>query len=282
MDISLGSGWQPVPSGGASAEFYDNLLIGPSALLWEDHVTARTKAARAGKENLTRSYQVIHQALCAPRVTVWTRGHWSDQLAFGLLCANRATDTPIEVIEANAAVSAPRLLSDLETRAAAELWRTFTGSHAATFLHAASAVAYGGRSLRSVYGDVFPRIIDGARLLSRLDEALLRAGETAATPGQFLASGSIDDAARFWAQQAGDGFISDRLDAWTHFPRGAPALQSERGIPRLRRRYRITERGRTLLTALPRLGDAPPLQIGGLVAYDPANPIELDPTTMSY
>jgi hypothetical protein len=182
--------------------------------------------------------------------------------------------------------------SRLQVAFAATLWRLWCRRSPVAF---SRFIASGHElhpqiaSLGLYHAGVFPRQGDRGLLPSRFDELVLRQlSQDWVTPARIYVQ-SWTDAPELsaWLSHTGDSSIGERLLAWSRHTRG-------RIVERQRARksqnlmidssFRWHPGGSAILDALPTLDAAPPVEIGGAVAYDPDRPwvCRVDATAWPY
>lgn len=282
----------------------DNLLLGPSRAHLERHRLAR--ARYWGREASTEIHDAL-AAACGPPLSLAlppTPG--------GLLCLAQVSAAAIErgralwVIDLPSTtpatspskldpVRAPHLdmakvlpclppaarYSSLQAAFAATLWRLWCRRSPTGF----SRYCASGGALHPLIADlgryhagIFPRFDDRALMLSRLDDLILgRLSSTWSTPAQLFASAAAAGSdLHAWLTHTGDLYLAARLLAWSRHAHGRVVeRREEAGSPggeMTRWAFRWHPGGERILDGLPGLGAAPPVSIGGAVAYDPARP----------
>ncbi|WP_437484812.1 hypothetical protein WME75_45895 [Sorangium sp. So ce1014] len=128
-------------------------------------------------------------------------------------------------------------------------------------------------NLGCYHAGYFPRRVDKKLLLSRFDELLLRqlSGEWITSTRVFV-NGQVDSPGlREWLSHVGDLYVPRRLLEWSRHGGGRlveyqehPEKPSEMN----RWSFRWHAGGEAILESLPSLRAAPPVSIGGCVAYD--------------
>lgn len=133
-------------------------------------------------------------------------------------------------------------------------------------------------NLGCFHAGFFPRIMDQGLSLSRLDELILRQlSREWSTPARMLVrtmtSGSELGA---WLSHTGDLYLAARLLAWSRHSRGR-IVERRRERPAnpadmTRWSFRWAAGGEAVLETLPSVEAAPPVAVGGAVAYAPDHP----------
>jgi hypothetical protein len=168
--------------------------------------------------------------------------------------------------------------SKLETALAATLWRLWCRRSPVAFSRfcaSGSALHPQIANLSRYHAGLFPRAVGPGISLSRLDELILRQlSREWSTPARVfrnaMAAGSELDA---WISHTGDLHLAARLLAWSRHTRGR-IVERRREHPVSSAEmttwsFRWRAGGEAILDRLPTLGAAPPLAVGGAVAYDP-------------
>lgn len=175
----------------------------------------------------------------------------------------------------------PARWSRIETAFAATLWRLWCRRSPSAF----SRFCATGSALHPVIGDLsrfhagnFPRALGQGLTLSRLDDLLLRQlSREWSTPVQiFVGAMKAASELEAWISHTGDLYVAARLLAWSRHTEGR-IVERRREHPAnpsdlTRWSFRWHPGGEAILEALPSLGAAPPVAIGGAVAYDPERP----------
>ncbi|WP_441289251.1 hypothetical protein ACSRUE_00175 [Sorangium sp. KYC3313] len=129
-------------------------------------------------------------------------------------------------------------------------------------------------NLGRYHAGFFPRRTERGLLMSRFDELLLRQlSSDWIKPVKVFSSGMrAQSGLHAWLSHVGDLYVSERLLSWSRHTHGRiieceehPEKSSE--LSRWSFRWRAG--GEAILDALPSLQVAPPVAIGGAVAYDP-------------
>jgi hypothetical protein len=175
----------------------------------------------------------------------------------------------------------PGRWSALETALAATLWKLWCRRSPVAFSRfcaTGSALHPELGNLSRYHAGFFPRIGGPGLSLSRLDELVLsHLSEEWSTPVKvFLKAAKAGSALDAWISHTGDLYLAARLLAWSRHTRGSiverrrehPANPSEM----TRWAFRWRAGAEAILHALPSLGAAPPVSIGGAVAYDLKRP----------
>jgi hypothetical protein len=175
----------------------------------------------------------------------------------------------------------PARWSTLEAAFAATLWKLWCRASPTAFSRFCAA----GSALHPLISDLarhhagtFPRRHGEGLTLSRFDELLLRQlSREWSTPVQIIAR-AMRAGSELWAwiSHMGDVHVATRLRAWSHHTRGEVVEERDEHPPNpselTRWSFRWHPGGEAILETLPSLGAAPPVEIGGAVAYDPARP----------
>ncbi len=168
--------------------------------------------------------------------------------------------------------------SKLQITFAATLWKLWCRRSPVAF---SRFCASGGAlhpqlaDLGRYHAGVFPRVAqDGGLLLSRADELVLRQlSRDWLTPAKmFVQATTFEPGLGAWLSHTGDLYIYTRLLAWSRHTRGRIVEQrKEQGgrSPMTERSFRWHTGGEAILDALRSLDTAPPVEIGGAVAYNP-------------
>jgi hypothetical protein len=171
--------------------------------------------------------------------------------------------------------------SKIQTALAATLWRLWCRRSPVAFSRfcaSGSALHPEIADLSRYHAGFFPRVAGSRLLLSRLDELVLRQlSPTWSTPVEmFVKAVSAGSALDAWLSHTGDLYLATRLLAWSRHTRG-------RVVERRKERptnpsdmtkwsFRWCVGGEAILDELPSLEGAPPVAIGGAVAYDARRP----------
>jgi hypothetical protein len=170
--------------------------------------------------------------------------------------------------------------STLQVAFAATLWRLWcrrSPTGFSRFCASGGALHPQLANLGRYHAGVFPRWIDRRLALSRLDELLLRRlSQDWATPARiYVEAATSSPALAAWLSHTGDEYVAERLLAWFHHTEGRIVDRQEAhkgSSSMLEWSYRWRPGGETILDALPTLETAPPVGIGGAVAYEPDRP----------
>ncbi|ABC81186.1 hypothetical protein [Anaeromyxobacter dehalogenans] len=228
------------------------------------------------------------------RVCLWVSGHWREML-FGCWAADalhrigvaeervligrpRAPKQPVAWIDEtdlNEAVERAAPMSPKWKAGALRVWRSYCQSAAAIEQLRSSHPAVLprlGSALRH-YADLLPR--EGTRSrsrLSRLDEAILGALSSKAWRVYPELFRSLSSPLSRFVNIFGDLPVS-RVWHWSQHRRGMFIERAPEGTDETGPGFRLTETGVELLRdGLTRFDDAPPLQVGGHLAYGRTDP----------
>lgn len=168
--------------------------------------------------------------------------------------------------------------STRETESAAELWRLWCRRSPTHFSkrcsHAQSpALANLGR----IHAGTFPTYAGRKLSLSRLDELLLRQlSPEWRTPAEVFSRASREEAEfEAWLSHLGDLYVARRLREWARHSQGGIVERKRepqaRSSAMQRWSFRWARGGEAILDELPSVSMAPPLFLGGAVAYDTAH-----------
>lgn len=280
----------------------DNVLMGPSST-----DAARHRALRSGYWKSSTFPDLVHELDGLGPVCVYVPPTASGLLTLCQICfiavdhdrevlvvdlgarppgTSRGIDPDPEVVVDAAAVlqqDRPQAArwSKLEAAFAATLWMLWTRRSPTAFSRFCSA----GSALHPLFSDLsryhagmFPRAHGEALTLARFDELLLRQlSREWSTPAQVFAramrAGSDLEA---WISHTGDMYVAARLLAWSRHTRGHVVERRDEHPPSpsdlTRWSFRWHTGGEAILEALPSMSAAPPVEIGGAVAYDPDRP----------
>jgi hypothetical protein len=167
--------------------------------------------------------------------------------------------------------------SELEIALVAALWKLWCRRSPVAisrFLATGGALHPLLANLGRYHAGHFPRQTGRGLLLSRFDELLLRqlSGDWIKPVKVFSGGMRAQSGLHAWLSHVGDLYVSERLLAWSRHGRGRiiecqehPEKSSELS----RWSFRWCAGGEAILDALPSLQGAPPISIGGAVAYDP-------------
>ncbi|MEO5731153.1 MAG: hypothetical protein ABI134_03115, partial [Byssovorax sp.] len=170
--------------------------------------------------------------------------------------------------------------SKLQVAFAATLWRLWCRRSPV----AVSSVLASGHALHPqiaslglYHSGIFPRLGDQGLLLSRIDELILRQLSRGwVTPAEvYVQAATSAPELDAWLSHTGDEYIAERLHAWFCHTRGRiverqKAHKSSSSM--IGWSYRWHPRGEAILDVVPSLDVAPPVEVGGAVAYDPDRP----------
>jgi hypothetical protein len=195
----------------------------------------------------------------------------------------QAADLPRSALHAGAGMLRERpsaaLWSKLQVAFAATLWRLWCRRSPVAFsrffasghiLHPQIA------SLGLYHAGNFPRLVEGRLLLSRVDDLLLRRlSHEWVTPAEVYVGAAAAPELDAWLLHTGDEYVAERLRAWWRHTRGRVVERqrtNKRASSMIGWSYRWHPGGEAILDALPSLDTAPPVEVGGAVAYDPDRP----------
>lgn len=132
--------------------------------------------------------------------------------------------------------------------------------------------------LSRYHAGTFPRLAGEGLRLARFDELLLRqlSGEWSTPVQLFVKAMKAGSELEAWISHTGDMAIAARLQAWFRHTRGR-IVERRREHPAnpsdmTQWSFRWHPGGEAILERLPSLSAAPPVRIGGAVAYDPDRP----------
>jgi len=294
----------------------DNLLLGPSRVDVKRHQQARTRYwGNAPSKKLDRELtRESGPALCvalAPtpgallglcRVCSGALGRGRDVVVVELgevLHGSLAQGVdPAREVAVDTAGIATRLPSEapwsrLAMTFAASLWRLWCRRSPvgfSRFCAAGSLLHPQLANLGRIHAGFFPRAAATGLSLSRLDELILRQlSPDWQTPAKlFVNAMKSDSPLGAWLSLTGDLYLAARLLAWSEHTQGvvverqkqSPARDSEM----VASSFRWGRGGHAILDALPELQAAPPVEIGGAVAYEPSHPwvTRLDTASIPY
>ena len=184
----------------------------------------------------------------------------------------------VDVVDAAQRLPRPVRWSSIEVAFAATLWKLWCRRSPTAF---SRFCATGSRfhplirDLSRFHAGFFPRLSGDRLLPARFDELLLRQlSREWLTPAQvFVNAMRADSELEAWIFHTGDLYVGARLLAWFEHTKGRTVEQRQEHHPRgsdvLQWSYRWQNGSETILEALPSLNAAPPVEIGGAVAYDP-------------
>lgn len=174
----------------------------------------------------------------------------------------------------------PRMWSKRETESAAELWRLWCLRSPTRFSKrctSGEAQSPALANLGRIHAGTFPTYAGSKLSLSRLDELLLQQlSPEWRTPAEVF-SRAIRAEAELdaWLSHLGDLYVARRLREWARHSRGRIVERQREPLARLpvmkRWSFRWAPGGEAILDALPSVSVAPPVFLGGAVAYDPAH-----------
>lgn len=188
-----------------------------------------------------------------------------------------AEEATVDVSEALRRKPSAARCSDIETALAATLWKLWCRRSPVAL---SSFCASGGTlhaslaNLGRYHAGHFPRQTGQGLLLSRFDELLLRqlSREWITATKVFTGGMKARSGLHAWLSHIGDLYVSRRLLEWARHAHGSIVECQEHpekpsGLSRWSFRWRPGSEA--ILDALPSLRDAPPVSIGGAMAYDP-------------
>lgn len=294
----------------------DNLLLGPSRADVAQHRTARTRywggaPSRALDEELAReSMRPVCVALpptmnglltlcrvCSAALEQEREVHVM-HLGRDLSVAPPDGGDPAREIVLDASRAAGALppvaeWSSIETALAATLWRLWCRRSPVAFSRfcaSASPLNPLLANLGRYHTGFFPRLANGAFSLSRLDGLLLRqlSQEWQVPARLYAAAMSRAPQLGAWLSHTGDLYVARRLLAWSDHSAGKIVQRRETSpstdAEMLKWAFRWSPGAEGILDALPGIEVAPPVLLGGAVAYDPERPwgCRLDSTGIPY
>ena len=263
----------------------DNLLLGPSSADATRHEALRARYW-GGSPSTALEKELARQPgspLCVDMPP--TPG---GLLSLCRICSlAMASESGVSVVDLGAGMLRERppaaLWSKLQVAFAATLWRLWCGRSPVAFsrffasghtLHPQIA------SLGLYHAGNFPRLVEGRLMLSRVDDLLLRRlSHEWVTPAEVYvgaaAAPELEPELDAWLPHTGDEYVAERLRAWWRHTRGRVVERqktSKRASSMIGWSYRWHPGGEVILDALPSLDTAPPVEVGGAVAYDPDRP----------
>jgi hypothetical protein len=177
--------------------------------------------------------------------------------------------------EARIALAAATPITDDEWREGAQLWIKYASPSPLAFDEARRRGSSAFPELTSsaeLHGAWFPRLKDGRLRLSELDEILLGSVSDSWRTATSIIGTLAEDRVEQLVLAFDAYFPVERLRAWaTHGVLEREVLTADN--PFEQARFRATDRARALLHhGLERVGDAPPMYVGGCRVNDPASP----------
>jgi hypothetical protein len=177
--------------------------------------------------------------------------------------------------ETRHALAAATAITDDQWREGIDLWMKFASPSPLAFDEARRQGSSAFPELTSsteLHGAWFPRFEDGRLRLSELDEVLLgNVGDSWRTPRKIV--GALPEPRITQLVRMFDAYFHvERLCQWA--ARGVLERETvEEDNPFEQDRFRATDRARALLSdGLERVGDAPPMYVGGCRVNDPSSP----------
>lgn len=175
----------------------------------------------------------------------------------------------------------PTRWSELQAALAATVWALWCRRSPTAFSRFCAA----GSKLHPLISDLsryhagmFPRLAGDGLRLARFDELLLRqlSGEWSTPVQLFVKAMKAGSELEAWISHTGDLIVAARLQAWWRHTRGR-VVERRREHPAnpsdmTQWSFRWRPGGEAILERLPSLDAAPPIRIGGAVAYDPDRP----------
>ncbi|WP_437953769.1 hypothetical protein WME98_25980 [Sorangium sp. So ce296] len=281
----------------------DNLLLGPSSAEPRRHPAVRARywgsspSAKLDKELARRRGPAICVALpptpggllsfCRVCASAIERNRAVSVIDLGreLLGEPPQGPDPAKAIEADVSEVLRRKppmaeRSSLEVALAATLWHLWCRRSPVAF---SRFCASGGRlhpqlaNLGRYHAGQFPRHVGQVVLLSRFDELVLRelSREWLTPLDMFVNAMKARTGLYDWFTHMGDLYLTRRLLEWARHGQGRSVERREHpGEPSDMKRWSFRWRAgsEALLDALPDLRIAPPVPIGGAVAYDAGRP----------
>ncbi|MBK8259595.1 MAG: hypothetical protein IPK82_43935 [Polyangiaceae bacterium] len=171
--------------------------------------------------------------------------------------------------------------SDLQVAMAAALWRLWCRRSPVAlsrFCATASAVHTPFANLGCYHAGFFPRVTDRGLSVSRIDELILRQlSREWLTPAKMYASAVASSSPLApWLSYTGDLYLVARLLQWSEHRQGTIVERRKESPPgnseMLAWSFRWREGAEAMVDGLQELGAAPPVTVGGAVAYDAKHP----------
>lgn len=278
----------------------DNLMVGPSRVDVERHQSIRARYWGAApsrdvdelvSSGSTRAICVALSPtcngfltlcrLCSDAIEAGREVHVMDLIAKANIPSPDGVDPAREVY-----FDVQRLVrhlppvvrwSNLEMAVAATLWRLWCRRSPvafARFCASGSTMHAQIANLGRYHAGIFPRLTERGFSLSRLDELILRQlSEEWATPVRIYANAITRSPQLFsWMTYTGDLYLARRLLEWSRHTQGSVVECRKEVSPgdseMLAWSFRWHSGGEAVLDELPKLSLAPPVPIGGAVAYD--------------
>ncbi|KYF79713.1 hypothetical protein BE17_18070 [Sorangium cellulosum] len=194
--------------------------------------------------------------------------------------ADPAEEIYFDVAEALRGNPPMKECSELEVALAATLWKLWCRRSPvalARFCASGSALHPQLANLGRYLAGRFPRQAGDTLSLARFDELLLRqlSREWITSTRVFTNAVRENLGLHAWLAHMGDLYVPKRLLEWARHDQGRIVEceeRPERPSEMSRWAFRWRPGGEAILEALPRLEDAPPVSVGGAVAYDAAHP----------
>ncbi|XXX72079.1 hypothetical protein WMF30_30980 [Sorangium sp. So ce134] len=280
----------------------DNLLLGPSSADPERHRAVRARywgsepSAKLNKELMRADGPPLCVALpptasgllslcriCASGVeqkrTVFIKDLGSHVVTFPQGC-DPAEELYCDVARALRRKPTMARCAELEMALLATLWKLWCRRSpvaVARFCASGGTLHPQLANLGRYLAGHFPRQTGENLLLSRLDELLLRQlSREWITPTKVFTNAMRENPGlHAWLAHIGDLYVPKRLLEWSRHGDGRTVERREhpeKPSEMSRRSFRWRAGSEAILDALPSLRDAPPISIGGAVAYDADRP----------
>jgi hypothetical protein len=269
--------------------FRDNLLSGPSRIGYASHVRARVEYLSRLEDGGLSSYGDLARLRSATLVELHSPKSLAAHVAVAFVCAHREElfpESTLRIIydsrvgrppESEIGIADEHDIRGPKLRRATRFWRRFASADPHKVLASVQHLSVGQDQLRSLLRSAFPRKISGRILLSDFDTKLLESARKWIRPSEVLAWHQ-EDVIGNWVRYGGDAMLAARLQAWSAWPRNAPALDvrmEDPDAPFFRSQYQLTFAGAALLDELNEVNVAPVMPIGGSLAYSSASPFFL-------
>lgn len=282
----------------------DGILLGPASVGPKHH-----RVARAQYWGSEPSFELNEELVrgAGPPFCVWLPPTLHGLLSLGQICSVALKRERAVFVVALASVPsrafpqgldpAPQVYLDVasilhrpppatrwskrETTSAAALWRLWCRRSPAGFSKLCAAGQEQDPQLADLgryHAGIFPRYVGRRLLLSRSDELLLRQlSQDWLTPVKvFVNAIKAESKLDAWISHLGDLYVAERLLEWSRHTRNRIVERQKEHPPRpsemKRWSFRWRKGAESILDALPSLRAAPPVSIGGAVAYDPEHP----------